>query len=212
MRVVGLAVEHLDLRPQDRQRRAQLVRRVGDEVALARERALQPCEHPVEGAGQHADLAAGADAPGAQREVAGVDGRRDVGHAPQTAGRSASRSTAPRRPRAGARATPPARRSAAGCPARPGRCASGSAICSVPTRRPWSLIGSVRTRSRPASATSTVDSPSGRRAATPRPSPVLRGLVPAPGARARPRWPRTSGWLVTGAPPATSMMKIRAAG
>ena len=81
--LVGLAVQQLDLGAQHGQRRAQLVRGVRDEVALAREGALEPLEHAVERGGEHADLAAGADRPGAQREVAGVDRGGDRRHAPQ---------------------------------------------------------------------------------------------------------------------------------
>ena len=46
--LVGLAIEQLDLGAQHGERRAQLVRGVGDEVALARERALEAIEHAVE--------------------------------------------------------------------------------------------------------------------------------------------------------------------
>ena len=55
--LVGLAVEQLDLGAQHRERRAQLVRGVGDEVALALERPLEPLEHVVERRGQDPHLA-----------------------------------------------------------------------------------------------------------------------------------------------------------
>ena len=53
---------------------------------------------------------------------------------------------------------------------------SGSAICSVPTRRPCSAIGRVRTRIRPASSTSAVVVPSG---ASMTPSPLLTCASPS---------------------------------
>ena len=85
--LVGLAVEQLDLRAQHRERRAQLVRSVGDEVALAREGPLQPGQHAIERRRQHAHLAAPARRrSGAQRKVARVDGHRDPRHAPQRTG------------------------------------------------------------------------------------------------------------------------------
>ena len=49
-----LAAEHLELAPDRGQGRAQLVRGVGDEAALASEGILQPVEHVIEGLGQHA--------------------------------------------------------------------------------------------------------------------------------------------------------------
>ena len=48
---------HVDLGPQHRQRRAQLVAGVGDEAALRVERRLQPVEHRVEARGQIGHLA-----------------------------------------------------------------------------------------------------------------------------------------------------------
>jgi hypothetical protein len=62
--LVALAVEQLDLRPQHRQRRAQLVGRVGHELALALERALQSLEHPVKRGCEHRYLSAARDRPG----------------------------------------------------------------------------------------------------------------------------------------------------
>ena len=72
-----LAVEQLDLGAQDGERRAKLVRRVGHEIALAPERALEPVEHAVEGFRQHANLARGVPRPGAHRQVTRVDGCGD---------------------------------------------------------------------------------------------------------------------------------------
>ena len=70
---VRLAGEHLELAADDRQRRAQLVRSVGDEVTLAVERALEPVEHVVERVGERPDLVARARPRRSGREVAGVD-------------------------------------------------------------------------------------------------------------------------------------------
>ena len=54
----GWARQHLELAADHRQRRAQLVRGVGDERALTGERLGQPVEHVVEGVGEHRDLVA----------------------------------------------------------------------------------------------------------------------------------------------------------
>ena len=82
---------------------------------------------------------------------------------------------------------------------------SGSAICSVPTRRPCSAIGRVRTRIRPASSTSAVVVPS---AASMTPPPLLTcAALRCSSSRSTIR-----GWLLTGVPPVTSMTKIRDAG
>ena len=62
-RFVLLAGEQLDLAPQHGERGSQLVRGVGDELALAAERALQPVEHVVERIGQHAHLVGAVDRP-----------------------------------------------------------------------------------------------------------------------------------------------------
>ena len=55
---VGVRVgeRDLDLGADDRQRRAQLVRGIGDEAALAVERAGEPVEHPVDRVGELAQL------------------------------------------------------------------------------------------------------------------------------------------------------------
>jgi hypothetical protein len=63
--LIALAVEQLDLRPQHRQRRAQLVGRVRDELALTLERALQALEHPIERGCEHRYLSAPRNRPGA---------------------------------------------------------------------------------------------------------------------------------------------------
>ena len=49
-------LEHLDVRAQARDRRAQLVARVGDEVALRRGRALERVERAVEAAREACQL------------------------------------------------------------------------------------------------------------------------------------------------------------
>ena len=56
---VGVGERHVDLGAHDGQGRAQLVRGVGDEVALAGEGAVQPAEHAVEGVGELAELVGG---------------------------------------------------------------------------------------------------------------------------------------------------------
>ena len=55
----SLACEHLDVRAQARQRRAQLVRGVGDELALRAARLLERGEHRVEARGEPAELVLG---------------------------------------------------------------------------------------------------------------------------------------------------------
>ena len=84
-RHVGLASQHLELAPHHGQRRAQLVRRVRHERALARERVVQAVEHVVERLGEKADLVAGAGGAHAMRDVAGVHLGRGARHAPQRA-------------------------------------------------------------------------------------------------------------------------------
>ena len=63
--------EDLDVGAQAGERRAQLVRGVGDELALGVDRALERVEHRVEAAGQAAQLAAAARVDAAT-EVAGL--------------------------------------------------------------------------------------------------------------------------------------------
>ncbi len=65
---VGVGEGHVDLGPQHRQRRAQLVAGVGDEAALRVERRLQPVEHRVEARGQLGHLA-----PGVPQRQTGVE-------------------------------------------------------------------------------------------------------------------------------------------
>ncbi len=54
----AVAREHLDVRPQARERRSQLVRRVGDELALRPRRLFERAEHGVEARGEPAELVA----------------------------------------------------------------------------------------------------------------------------------------------------------
>ena len=78
--------EHFELAADHGQRRAQLVRGVGDERALAGERLGQAVEHVVEGVGEHAHLVAlPAGVVDARVQVAGVDARGDRGHPAQRA-------------------------------------------------------------------------------------------------------------------------------
>ncbi len=141
MRVVRLAVEDLDLGPQDGQRRAQLVRGVGDEVALASERPLQPCEHAGRRhrPGSRPRRALRWPRPGATRSpastAAATSAMRRTGRAISEAIVSPARiarMTASDPTSANVRS----RLSWASWTLR-----SGSAICRVPTRRPPSLIG-----------------------------------------------------------------------
>ncbi len=85
--------QHLDVRAQARQRRAQLVRGVGDELPLAADRRLQRAEHRVEGARQPRDLVVGgrrldveqpphAAADGAARGLGHVDPPRQIAGRP----------------------------------------------------------------------------------------------------------------------------------
>jgi len=60
-RLAALAPRRLDAQPQPRQRRAQLVRRVGDEVALRAHQPLEPRGHVVERAGERLLLGASLD-------------------------------------------------------------------------------------------------------------------------------------------------------
>ena len=85
-RGIALGGQHLELAADHRQRRAQLVRGVGDERALARERVGQTVEHVVEGVGQHRDLVAlAARVVDARVQVAGVHARGHRGHPAQRA-------------------------------------------------------------------------------------------------------------------------------
>ena len=63
----------LELGPQQRQRRTQLVPRVGHEVTLALERVLEPGQHLVQRLGEPVQLVAGAAKLQAPGEVLGRD-------------------------------------------------------------------------------------------------------------------------------------------
>ncbi len=92
--------QHLDVRAQAGDRRAQLVRGVGDELALGGDRALERVEHRVEVLGQLADLVV------ARRPRSGGRGPRwrRCGAPPRSPRRSARRRCARRDGRAGPRA------------------------------------------------------------------------------------------------------------
>ena len=87
--------QHLDVRAQARHRRAQLVRGVGDELALGAHRfvervarALQAVEHRVEAGRQLADLVVGVDAQAAGEVLGLADvlgGLRDLAERAQDA-------------------------------------------------------------------------------------------------------------------------------
>ena len=85
LRVVARRARLLEPQPQAGERRAQLVRRVGDEVALAGHEALEPRRHAVERRGEAALLRAALDL-GAHGQVALGHPRRGVVQAPQRAG------------------------------------------------------------------------------------------------------------------------------
>src|SRR5204863_7488345 len=83
-RIGGLAArEELEVRAQARERRAQLVRRVGDELPLLSQRHLERREHGVEAAGEARDLIAARERDTA-REVTRardlLDRRRESAH------------------------------------------------------------------------------------------------------------------------------------
>ena len=85
-RRVRVAREHLELPPDDRERRAQLVRRVRDERRLAVEGVLEAVEHRVEGGGEVAQLVPGPPGVHAGGEVAAVHPVGHRGHAAQRPG------------------------------------------------------------------------------------------------------------------------------
>ena len=91
---VLLGRQHLQLAGDDRQRRAQLMRGVGDELALGGERLGQPVEHVVEGLGEHVDLAA---AEARRAASAGRGRRRRPGRRPAPSGAAGRDSDAPAR-------------------------------------------------------------------------------------------------------------------
>ena len=72
--------QHLDVGAQAGDRRAQLVRGVGDELALGGDRALERVEHRVEVLGQLADLVVGLDLDPAAEVLGGGDVARRLGH------------------------------------------------------------------------------------------------------------------------------------
>ena len=91
-----LAREHLELAADHGQRRAQLVRGVGDEAALAREGVLEPVEHVVEGVGEHAHLVrAGRAVPIRGERSPPSTARRGARHPPQRPRRRACASAKP---------------------------------------------------------------------------------------------------------------------
>ena len=111
-RLAPLAVEHLgeqlEVREDARQRRAQLVRGVGDELALARERVLglgprglEAVEHLLQRAPELGDLVVGARA---RERRAGVAGLGDVARAPAVSAAIGAIARRPTTARRGARA------------------------------------------------------------------------------------------------------------
>ncbi len=93
----ALARQHLDVRSQARERRPQLVRRVGDELALRAGRLLERAEHRVEARREPAELvvAGGLDALG--QVAGGRDGLRRGRQPPHRGERGARDEKAERR-------------------------------------------------------------------------------------------------------------------
>ncbi len=82
----GFGHRHVERGPHSGERRAQLVRGVGDELALERERALEPVEQLVEGVCELLQLVVGAGEVQTLVQVGGGDlpgGRRDRAQRPQ---------------------------------------------------------------------------------------------------------------------------------
>ena len=82
---------HLQQGPVDRQRGAQLVRRVGDEAPLGFEGCLQPAEELVEGVAESFELVVGAGQREPLSEVAGGDRVGGVRHLAQRSQHAARR-------------------------------------------------------------------------------------------------------------------------
>ena len=78
--VIGLAAQQVELAARDRDRGPQLVRGVGDELALALEGALEAVEHPVERVGEAADLGRATVDLEPPVELAGLDLGGEPGH------------------------------------------------------------------------------------------------------------------------------------
>ena len=70
---VGIGERHVEVRPDHRQRVAQLVGRLLDETALTLERLVESAEHRVERVGQVLELIGRAPQGDAAREVGGLD-------------------------------------------------------------------------------------------------------------------------------------------
>ena len=87
-RAVRVARHDVDRRAHDRERRAQFMRGVGDELPLTLERGLEPAEHLVECLGQFAEFVAGTTQSDPGRQVVfrrGTGGRGDSVHRAQDA-------------------------------------------------------------------------------------------------------------------------------
>ena len=129
--------EHLDVRAQRRHRRAQLVRGVGDELALGGDRALQRVEHRVEARGQLADLVLARDLDPAAEVLGLRDVARRLGHAHH-------------RGHEAARGEPPERARPARC--RRGRARAGPSAAGRAPRRSTPASGRAGSRRRRAAA------------------------------------------------------------
>ena len=157
----ALAVQQLDLGAQHGQRRAQLVRGVRDEVALAREGALEPLEHAVEGAWRARRPRRGRR-PSPARSERSPESTAAATAAMRRSGRAISVAISTPAATASASASEPTSanvRSRLACASLTG--VSGSATYSVPRRRPSSASGRLSTRIRPASSTEASDRPTG---------------------------------------------------
>ena len=111
LRRAALAERQLELRPQERQRRAQLVARARHEAALALGRALEPVEHLVQRVAELSELVTalrhGKPAAASQpRDLRGLRAHR--AHRPQRRGRDpVGRERGQQRERSGARSGAP---------------------------------------------------------------------------------------------------------
>ena len=91
---VGVAREHLELAADCGERRAQLVGGVGRERLLAREGLLEAVEHVVEGVREDPRLVDRTARVDSRGEIAGIDARGDLRHAPQRPGEPSWRAEA----------------------------------------------------------------------------------------------------------------------
>jgi len=153
---VGIGREHFKLPAYHRQRRAELMRRIGHERALAGKCIRQTIEHAVEGMGQNAHLTAHAGIADAGMQIARIDPRGDRRKQPQRSRYARADQGCPEERSASARI--PARKKARATPR--WACvtgASGSPTPTVTLRPPVSEIVRFSRRRFPTSASTTVE-------------------------------------------------------